>query len=659
MSEASAAGAAPVVGAQARVRSAVTPMHRVRQIGYSLLGLQLIGFLAWSAILHQRFALTWDFSVYHQAWYLIAHGDLNPYDSAQHFYFWQNHSELIMWPLALLYWVWPHDVMLQWAQDLALVGAELVTFTWICEIAARRGRGNTAAWFAAVGLALLVADPWTWEAVSWDYHSEPLMVLFLALLVRDIANGRRRAWAWVVPLLACGDVAGTYLVGVGIGMALTKRSVWWRGLAMAGLGLAVTLLITVVHGNLGSGHGFHYYAYLAGSTSLPLGLGALIKGILTHPMLSVRTILAKRIDIWANLGPVGFLGAGSALLLPVTVVTLLANNLFPGLLFSAPGFQSLALYVLLPAGTISVLTWLHRRHRKVAVTLSVVLLAQALAWAVVWLPRIPGDWLRIPESAAATLTATAARIPSDAEVVASQGVAGGFSGRKVIEPLMSPGQVPVHGETWFVIVPTAGIETLSTASSMAFISELAGPLGATLVTNANGVWVFRWNPPTGTSSVTVPTGLLPIEAWTSAGAAGRADVGGPVADWHVTDTGGAGYVSDGMAWQVPAANYQAEVTLSTSGPVNVEVWDDTSNTLLARRVVPNTGGVQQITMPVLAPDTAGAAAYSGWGPFRTEPIEPPPAQRLEVRVWSPGGEVVNVYSADLTAVSGSGLAAKP
>jgi hypothetical protein len=53
---------------------------------------------------------------------------------------------------------------------------------------------------------------------------------------------------------------------------------------------------------------------------------------------------------------------------------------------------------------------------------------------------------------------------------------------------------------------------------------------------------------------------------------------------------------------------------------------------------------------------AGASAYSGWGPFRTEPIAPPAGQRLEVRVWSPGG--ADVYSADLTAVPGSGPAAQ-
>ena len=43
-----------------------------------------------------------------------------------------------------------------------------------------------------------------------------------------------------------------------------------------------------------------------------------------------------------------------------------------------------------------------------------------------------------------------------------------------------------------------------------------------------------------------------------------------------------------------------------------------------------------------------ASPYSGWGPFRAKFVPPPSGQRLEVRVWSPGGGTVNVYRAELT-----------
>jgi hypothetical protein len=121
----------------------------------------------------------------------------------------------------------------------------------------------------------------------------------------------------------------------------------------------------------------------------------------------------------------------------------------------------------------------------------------------------------------------------------------------------------------------------------------------------------------------------------------------------MTSTGGRGYVADGLAWQRPPGRYEAQVTLSTTGPVNVEVWNDTGDTLLARRTVVATTGIETVTLEVDATTVYRAGAYPGWGPFRAEFAPPPSDQRLEVRVWSPGGEAVNVYSAALARNSSS------
>jgi uncharacterized membrane protein len=630
-------------------RSHAIALSWVRYIGFALLGVELIGFLAWSAILYNRYSLTYDYSIYHQAWYLIAHGNFDPYDTIQRFPFWRNHGELIFWPLALLYWVWPHDLMLLWVQDFATVAAEAVTFTWLCEMAAKRRTDTDAAWLAAAGLVALVANPWIWQTVSWDYHTEPLTTLLLLLVIRDLARGRRRVWAWVAPLLLCGDVAGTYLIGVGIGTAVANRQSRMRGIAVACVGAVAFVAIATLHANLGSGHGLEAYAYLAGAPiGTTLTMGTLIKGVLTHPLSALRTLASKTTDMWANLAPPGFLGICFVALLPVIVIVLLANNLWPGLLFSAPGFQNFPLYMLMPAGTVGVLAWLHQRHRAAALVLSCLVVAQALVWTGLWAPRIPGNWLRVPDSAATTLAATQALIPSNAAVIASQGIAGRFSGRSSIIPLMGPGLLKVHGQTWFVIAPTIGIETESTASAMAFIGELAGPLGATLVTHVNGVWVFRWLPPAGTTSVSIPGDSAPIEAWTSAGVAGRPALSGPVSDWHAESTGAYGYVTDQLAWQMPTGRYVAEVTLATSGPVNVEVWDDTGNVLLARHSIATSGGIERVTLPVDALTPYPASSFSGFGPFHADFIAPPAGQRLEVRVWSPGNTFVSVYNADLS-----------
>jgi uncharacterized membrane protein len=146
-------------------------------VGYVLLAVEFVCFCAWSAVLYHRFSLTLDFAVYHQGWYLIAHGNLNPVNTVQSGFkpFWQDHSEFILWPLALLYWIPPHDLWLLWLQDAGVVVAEAVAFTWICELAQKRLPGSRlAAVLAGAGLVLLVANPWIWKSVSFDFHTETL-----------------------------------------------------------------------------------------------------------------------------------------------------------------------------------------------------------------------------------------------------------------------------------------------------------------------------------------------------------------------------------------------------------------------------------------------------------------------------------------------------
>jgi hypothetical protein len=639
------------------------PLCLVRRVGYLFLGAQLAAFLAWSTLLYSRYALTPDFAQYHQAWYLIAHGDLNPRDTLGRFQFWQNHAEFMMWPMALLYWVWPHCVVLLWLQDIGVVIAETVAFTWLCEIASGRhaSRPDAAAtsawdarWLAGVGLVLLVANPWIWWGISFDYHFETIGIAFTALLAWDLANGRRRAWWWVLPLLACGDVTGTYLAGIGLGGVLAGRGLRRRGVILACLGVAAVLFITLIHGNRGSAHGLQAYAYLAVPGAKATGhlpLTSLVMGIATHPGRVLATLWGKRVDLWANLAPSGLAGLGYLALLPLILVVALANSLFHGVLFAEPLFQSLPAYVFLPVATVGVLRWVTVRRRWLGLALTGLVVAQAVGWAVVWGGHTEGWWLRVPTSSAAVLARAEAMIPASAEVVVSQGVVGRFADRADVRILLGPGYQPVNQpDVWFVVLPEAGVETQSTGSAMALVGQLAGSMHARLVTHASGVWVFDWQPPAGVRRILVP-GLAPVGAWTTPGAAGHAVLAGGVRRWHVTSNGGRGYVVSGLAWQVLPRRYQATVWLSASGPVNVEVWDDTGNVLLARRVLPGASGTERVVLPVDATTPYRAHEFSGWGPFTAHFIAPPVGQRIEVRVWSPGGETVNVYSAQLLTVS--------
>jgi hypothetical protein len=500
---------APVVIAEADAEpetpAPAAPLRYVRRAGYAILAAELVCFFAWSALLYHRFDLTFDFALYHQGWYLIAHGNLDPFDSLQPHPYWQDHSEFILWPLALLYWIPPHDVNLLFIQDIGVVTAQAVVFTWMCELAQTYRPGKKdAAVLAGTGLVLLVANPWTWRSVSFDFHTETVAVAFLALLARDLANGRRRAWVWVPLLLACGDVAATYVAALGVGAILLSRRTRLPGLALAVIGAAALEVIRLVNGDLASP--FWGYAYLEYPVNAPFSIGAVLKGVVHNPARIVRHLWAKKEYAWQNLAPSGVLGVGFILILPVILVVVLSDSLLQGP-FAQPSFQSLTLYILVPAGTVAVLGWVARRRRLLAGGLTALVLVQALYWTVVYGPRTKEDWLLVPSGTAYTLSRIEPRIPASDEVIASQGVVGRFSGRTDVQAFVGPGPdlVPLNGtQTWFIVVPYHGIETAAPQQGMQLIAELSGRMHATLVMQANGVWAFRWQPPRRQHTITLP-----------------------------------------------------------------------------------------------------------------------------------------------------------
>jgi hypothetical protein len=499
---ASAAAVTDSADAEPAAPARSQPLRTLRWVGYAVLAVQLVCFMAWSTAIYHDFALSIDYQIYHQAWYLIAHGHLNPGNFGFN-PFWQDHSEFVMWPLALFYWIPPHDLMLLWLQDAGVVVAEAVAFTWICELADKHRPARDAVWLAGTGLILLVANPWTWWSVSFDFHTETISIAFLLLLARDLANGRRRAWVWAAALLACGDVAATYLVGIGLSGVLAGRRSRLPGAVMVGLGAAFLEISKIVNGDVSTP--LWAYSYLQANPTAPFSVGGLAKGVASHPGRVVSALWSKRQFIWRNLASSGPLGLGFVWALPLAVIVLLTNNLAnDGNLFARPSFQSLPLYILLPVGTVAVLAWLARRQVFVALLLAGLVVAQAAVLTAEWGPKTKEQFLVVPPATAATLSSVLSRIPSSDEVITSTFISGRFSGRRDVQALFEPGlRIPLDGTTtWFVIVPAS--ESLSPSQTQEIINELQGPMHARRVTQANGVWAYRWTPPRRQASYTVP-----------------------------------------------------------------------------------------------------------------------------------------------------------
>jgi len=191
-----------------------------------VLGMQLLGLLAYSTFLYHRFDLTDDFGTYSQAWWLIGHGHLNPVDTIQAppYPFWQSHFELALWPLALLGRLWSSPLQLLWLQDLAIVATETVTLLWVARICENRilRRRSLA---GGVALVALVWNPWWYQVASFDVHFEVLGLPFVVWSAYALWRGRPRVSlvAGAVALLF-GDVVSVIVVGVAIAGRITPGS---------------------------------------------------------------------------------------------------------------------------------------------------------------------------------------------------------------------------------------------------------------------------------------------------------------------------------------------------------------------------------------------------------------------------------------------------
>ncbi len=623
----------------------------VRRVGWGLLALQLAWLVGYSVVEFQRFALTLDFAAYHQAWYLIAHGDLDPYDTVLGFPFWRNNGEFLMWPLALAGVPFDHGVVLLWIQDLAVVGTEAVALAWVVDLVGRPAWARRFPPDLAVGVAvvLLVADPWVYWTAAFDFHFEPIDALLVLLAARALF-ARRFRWcapAVVLALLA-GDLSASLVAGLGVAALVAGRQ--WRrpGLVLVVVGAAWVGLLSLLGMRGGNLVGAYGHLAVSGGVVGQLGTGQVVAGIAGHPARVLHALWVRRDNIVANLAPAGLVGFLTPVGFGVPLVVLLSTNLAAGLLFSQDPFQNFAVYAFVAVGTVVALGrvagW-RRWGRAVALAVAGLLVVDTLGWAAVWLPRTPTHWLRVTPGAARVLAGVERRIPASAEVIVSQGVAGRFSGRRAVYAIFGGrGSYPVSGTTYVVVTPFQGIEAASANAQLAAIATVSAEPGSTLVAHGHGVWAFRWDPPGGTTTLTLPAQAAAVPAWSVAGAAGRAVLDGPLAGWHAAATGSRGYVADRAYWREGRGSYVASAVLSADVPVNVEVWNDTGGVLLARRSLPPTRGETVVHLAFDASRTYPATVFTGVGPFRITPVPPPPGNVFEIRVWSPGGGVVRVFT---------------
>jgi hypothetical protein len=593
--------------------------------------------LAWSGILAARHTQSGDFAGFYQSWYRISHGTLNPAG------WFQAQGILVQWPLAILGLVWPHPITLLVVQDLAIVGAEVVAFLWICDLLIEQAHERALAYYLT-GLAMLVLDPWIYWSASWDYHSEALGTLFAILAARDLFRGRRIAVLWCLLTLLSGLITAPYLVGIGISLLIVRRrrivgavvaavgAVWFEGMYKLGAGQAIGTL---------AGSKAHTATSWLGRVAP-----------------AFPAFFHYWVDAIANVAPAGLVGVFTTPAIGITAVTM-GENFSQGTVGNVqPSFQSLPLYIFVPVGTIVALIWVQRRfgHRfaNIVAALTVVNVA---AWAAIWIPPVVSTWLRVSPSQADAITHIERLIPERDGVAVSQGIAGDFADRSHYENFIAtPLTLRMYSPyTWVVVAPYAGVETATVAQSAQLIATVANDPNAKLeFVNSADVWAFRIRVPAhGGHHLTVGR---PVDHYSASLFAtyGNAVRQGPERSWYMEGNDHAGGpILWGDYFLSSVGQYRARVRLSGPGLAQVQLWNTTTNKELDAKQLRLSRRTQTVSVSgaiTHSDPKHSAKALQGFGPFQIDPVKAYRGNMLEIRVYAESASTIKVLHVSLNPV---------
>jgi hypothetical protein len=639
---------------------------------------QLVALVIQASYVYSHNELSQDFYLFEQARYLIAHGVFDPYSTGRGFYYWQNHGEFIMWPLAYISRVTVNSgFFFLLLQAVCTAATTCVGSLWLIEAWERRQQTWTppAVLVSLTCIALMLLNPWVYLADSFDFHFQAVDALLLIFSARAIDRARWRPLLVYVPLLlGTGDVAGTYVVALGVSALIVARV---RG---ESIGAALAMILagggwTLFLGAIGADQGYsvqQFYGYLttaSGNAALrsQQSLLDVAKGLIIHPARAVQALGRSSGNIWANVGAPGLLGAASPWALPVVLVTVLSYGLINrgfGTPWSRPSFQSLPTYALISVGLGLIAIWClnttHRRVRLLVLGAAGIGAAQAFAWSAVMLPRISAEWTDVTPRGAAALDRAKAVIPRNAEVIAQQGVVGAFADHRYVylsEGIPDIGKAatdswPIHrGVVYVVAALFQGAQTPA-AWNYPLLTQTATLSGARIIyADAKaGVWVVRWRPPRSAHRITIHSEDT-FPAWALPSDNGRiVRPGSSARTWYRATTRWrlGGNLTWGDYFQLGSGTYTASAVIDSRAPITVQVWDDTTGHLLVSRIV-SAKKKTRAHIPFHLREVPDHKLEQGAGIFHYNAVPAPAGNTVEVRVFTTPGVYARAYSVGVRA----------
>ena len=487
------------------------------RIAAPLLAVQLAVLIALGVVQYHRFALSFDFATYYQAWWLIGHGHLDPFSTTLGIRFVANDFELLMWPLALLGNLSSSPLLLLAVEDLAVVATNALTVSWALAVLERSGlplRRRQA--IAAFVLVSLLLNPWCYETALWAFHPAPIVGLLAVLAGRDLWRGaNRRLLLWTPLLVLTGLIGLLSILGLGITALLLGRHRWHVGLPLASLGLGMLLVLGELH-LVGAGGNFttDAFAYLLPPHSGTVNSVRIAVALLQHPGRVAAVLSRTAPVVLLFVFPVGLLGAASrwaigmelTILVPPALARSEAFGLGPGL-----AFQVWPVLPFVLVGTVMFLgsaRWPRTTSGRALPLATGACLFATVLTAAAWFPYVLGQWLpEVGPGTTALLARLQQRVPPGDELVLWAPVAGRFAARADLRAIVLPEMViPVDRRIVTVVLAPGDLGmAVPLADADTFAQRLVALDHATLVERREDVTVLRWYPSPAARSIAFPS----------------------------------------------------------------------------------------------------------------------------------------------------------
>ena len=623
------------------------------KIGAGLILLQLAIFLIFSEWQAQHYNLEQDYAQFGQAWYLFAHFDFQSVVTIKTRPFYRDHGDFFFYLLTPLWYIWPHTVTLMWVQDVFATIAEIAALRWMHEhlhrTRATDSDPNSTTLIAVLGGCLLVFNPMIFWAIANDFHTEIFAVAFLVLAARAFYLEKPIAWLWVFGVILNGNVSASYLVGIALSMVLAGRKYWKYAIGVLAVAGVSTEIATLIGADEGSS--FRGYQYLNGvNGTAPTSTAEVLKLLIKHPFQALGNLFNDRLAGFALVSVSGLLGVISPWALGITLVCFVEAGFsaWP-ILTPSYAFQNFAILIFVPIGTVMALvplmvcmkSWV----KKAALGFIALELLWVFGWFAVWAPETPNRWVTIPTKSSVVLRQAESLIPEADEVVASQGIVGAFSLRKYIymfdlETNSGKKIIPLDTKTvWMLVTPNLGIELQTPESAYKMISKLQTLEGMDTVIHREGVYLLKWNVPQGTPNPFVldfrDTAVNPL-LLNSVGYRNPIDPNGK-----------SGYILNGY-YQIISRpqKFRYSVELKSDGPLVIEVWNSSTDTLLSRQSIVSTNNeYQTFHLDASISKITGQKIWNGIWPFKSQ-VERPyyEGDALELRIFDSGATRCEIRS---------------